>query len=97
MTRRSQHCRDERGIAIILALFMMLAMSVLGTSLMFVSKTETLSSHNYRLMSEARYGAESGVHVASNYLMIGAAVTEIPKKDEPAAGGGMSGGMGGMY
>jgi len=69
MTRRSQHCRDERGIAIILALFMMLAMSVLGTSLMFVSKTETLSSHNYRLMSEARYGAESGVHVASNYLM----------------------------
>jgi hypothetical protein len=61
--------RDERGIAIVLALFMMLAMSVLGTSLMFVSKTETLSSHNYRLMSQARYGAESGIHTASNYLL----------------------------
>jgi Tfp pilus assembly protein PilX len=59
----------EQGIAIVFALFMMLAMTVLGTSLMFVSKTETLSSHNYRLMSQARYGAESGIHVAANYLM----------------------------
>ena len=53
----------------VLALFMVMAMSVLGTSLMFVSKTETLSSHNYRLMSQTRYGAESGVHVAANYLL----------------------------
>jgi hypothetical protein len=59
----------EQGIAILIALFMMLALSVLGTSLMFVSKTETLSSHNYRLMSQARYGAESGIHKAANYLM----------------------------
>jgi Tfp pilus assembly protein PilX len=60
---------DERGIAIVVALFMMLAMSVIGTSLMFVSQTETLSTHNYRLMSQARYGAESGVHKAANYLL----------------------------
>jgi Tfp pilus assembly protein PilX len=60
---------NEHGIALVLALFMMLAMSVLGTSLMFVSKTETLSSHNYRLMSQARYGAESGIHQAANYLL----------------------------
>jgi len=70
--------RDEQGIAIILALFMMLAMSVLGTSLMFVSKTETLSSHNYRLMSQARYGAESGVHVAANYLLSAGYGTAMP-------------------
>ncbi|HUR32721.1 MAG TPA: pilus assembly PilX N-terminal domain-containing protein [Vicinamibacterales bacterium] len=63
------HRSGEQGIAIVIALFMMLAMSVLGTSLMFVSKTETLSSHNYRLMSQARYGAESGIHVAANYLL----------------------------
>jgi hypothetical protein len=68
-THSSSSTSDEQGIAIILALFMMLAMSVLGTSLMFVSKTETLSSHNYRLMSQARYGAESGVHKAANYLL----------------------------
>ena len=56
MTERS----NERGIAMIVALFMVLAMSVIGTSLMFVSQTETASSMNYRLMSQARYGAESG-------------------------------------
>ena len=67
IVRRSR--RDEQGIALVIALFMMLAMSVLGASLMFVSKTETLSSHNYRLMSQARYGAESGIHQATNYLL----------------------------
>jgi len=65
--RHSIH--GEQGIALVIALFMMLAMSVLGASLMFVSKTETLSSHNYRLMSQARYGAESGIHQAANYLL----------------------------
>lgn len=66
----STNDRDaERGIAIVLALFMMLAMSILGTSLMFVTQTETLASHNYRLTSQARYGAESGVHTSANYLL----------------------------
>lgn len=70
MTRRTRvREAQEHGIAMVLALFMMLAVSVLGTSLMFVSNTETLSSHNYRLMSQARYGAESGLHTAANYLL----------------------------
>src|SRR5262249_62153497 len=60
---------NERGIAMILALFLVLAASVLGSSLIFVTQTETLSSMNYRLMSQARYGAESGVHSAANYLL----------------------------
>jgi Tfp pilus assembly protein PilX len=60
---------NERGIAMIIALFMVLAMSVLGTTLMFVSQTETASSMNYRMMSQARYGAESGIHQATNYLL----------------------------
>ena len=53
----------------IIALFMVLAMSVLGMTLMFVSQTETASSMNYRMMSQARYGAESGIHQAANYLL----------------------------
>jgi chaperonin GroEL len=37
----------------------------------------------------------NALSVASNYLMIGAAVADLPKKDEPAMpGGGMGGGMG---
>ena len=47
----------------------MMALSVLGASLMFLAQTETASSTNYRLMSQARYGAESGVHKAINYLL----------------------------
>ena len=70
MKNNSPRARDsEQGIALVLALFMVLVMSVLGSSLVFVSQTETLSSHNYRLMSQARYGAESGLHKAANYLL----------------------------
>ena len=70
MKNNSPRGRDgEQGIALVLALFMVLVMSVLGSSLVFVSQTETLSSHNYRLMSQARYGAESGLHKAANYLL----------------------------
>ena len=60
---------DERGVALIMVLILMGIISVLGASLIMVSQTETWSSQNYRLMTEARYGAESGVHKAANYLM----------------------------
>ncbi len=60
---------NEDGVAMVFALFMVMILSVLGSSLMFVSQTETWSSHNYRLTSQARYAAESGVHRAANYLL----------------------------
>jgi hypothetical protein len=69
MMTASSSRSSERGIAMVLALFMVSILSVLGTSLMFVSQTETWSSYNYRLTSQARYGAESGIHVAANHLL----------------------------
>jgi hypothetical protein len=60
---------DERGIALVLSLFLTLAMSVVGGSLLFLSQTEALASMNYRLMAQARYGAESGIQHAVNYLL----------------------------
>lgn len=60
---------DERGLALVAALFLTLILSLIGSSLMFVARTETLSSLNYKTMSQGRYGAESGVHVAANHLM----------------------------
>jgi hypothetical protein len=60
---------NERGLAVVLAMFMTLVLSVLGTSVMFIGRTETLSSLNYTTMSQARYAAESGVHAAANYLL----------------------------
>lgn len=59
----------ERGIALVLSLFLMMTMSVLAASLLFLAQTETYASMNYRLMSQARYGAESGVHKTVNYLL----------------------------
>ena len=69
----------ESGIAMIIAMFMVLILSLLGSSLMFVSRTETMSSLNYQTMSQVRYAAESGVHSAANHILW----TYVP----PATGG----------
>jgi hypothetical protein len=60
---------NERGIALVLSLILVMTMSVMAASLMFLSQTETFASLNYRLMSQARYGAESGVHKTVNHLL----------------------------
>jgi len=50
-------------------MFMVLVVSLLGASLATVGRTETMSSLNYKTMSQARYAAESGLHSAANYLI----------------------------
>ena len=59
----------EKGAALIFAMVLILVLSVMAASLMFISQSETWSSLNYRLMTQARYGAEAGLHAAANYLM----------------------------
>jgi PilX N-terminal len=59
----------EKGAALIFAMVLILVLSVMAASLMFLSQSETWSSLNYRLMTQARYGAEAGLHAAANYLM----------------------------
>lgn len=61
--------RNDSGIAMVLALFLMSALSVLAASMMFLSQTETYATMNYRMMSQARYAAEAGIHRASNFLL----------------------------
>jgi len=58
----------DRGIALIITMFLMAALSALAVSLTFLSNTETASTRNYKTMSQARYGGEAGVHAAINYL-----------------------------
>jgi hypothetical protein len=72
MPDKHEHTDHERGIAIILALFLISAMSVLAASLMFLSQTETYASMNYRMMSQARYAGEGAVQKASDFLLDGA-------------------------
>jgi Tfp pilus assembly protein PilX len=60
---------NERGSALVLALILTLVLSVMGASLMFLSQSETWSSMNYRMMSQSRYGAESGLSMAADFLV----------------------------
>jgi Tfp pilus assembly protein PilX len=59
----------QKGIALILTLILLFVLSVMAVSLMFISQTETWSSLNYRLMSQARDGAEAGINSAANYIV----------------------------
>jgi hypothetical protein len=71
--------RDERGIAMVISLLMLLVMSALTTALLTIAQTESLSSRNYRTMTQARFAAESGVHKVVNYLLN----TYVPPGTDP--------------
>lgn len=60
---------NERGSALLFAVILVLVLSVMGVSLMFLSQSETWSSMNYRMMSQSRYGAESGMNLAADFLV----------------------------
>jgi Tfp pilus assembly protein PilX len=60
--------KNEKGVALILVLILLLVLSVMAVSLLFVAQSETWASMNYRMMTQARYGAEAGINQAANYL-----------------------------
>lgn len=83
---------DEKGVALILVMIMLAVLSVIAASLMAVSTADTASSMNYRLMTVARYGAETSVHRAANYLMSSAyAAVEPGTGADPLANYDMTG------
>jgi len=59
----------QKGVALLMTLVLVLVLSVMTASMMFLAQSETWSSLNYRLMTQARYGAEAGLHAAANYLI----------------------------
>jgi hypothetical protein len=61
--------RGEEGIAIVWTLCLLTLASIVGGALVVLSETETYASLNYRLMSQARYGAEAGIHKTANYIL----------------------------
>jgi len=64
-TNRMPH---ENGVALILALLVLLVLSTIGAALVFVTQTEIWSSANYRNMLQARYAAEAGAQSTVNWL-----------------------------
>jgi hypothetical protein len=63
------HRTSEEGAALILAVLFVLALSAVGSAMVILARTEALSSVNYKMMSQSRYAAESGVHKTINYLL----------------------------
>ena len=61
--------QKERGAALVLTLILLAVLSVMTVSLLFLSQSETWSTANYRLMSQARDGAEVAVNRAANFLV----------------------------
>jgi PilX N-terminal len=60
--------KNEKGVALILTLILLAVLSVMAISLLFIGQSETWGSMNYRLMTQARYGAEAGVNSAANWI-----------------------------
>lgn len=53
------HCRGERGVALLMAILIMLLLSAAGVALVALTSTETLIGASYRHAQEAAYGAEA--------------------------------------
>src|ERR1700758_771177 len=60
--------KNEKGVALILVMILLLVLSVMAVSLLFVGQSETWASMNYRMMTQARYGAEAGINQTANYI-----------------------------
>src|SRR5262245_17617130 len=84
-TLKSTDQSSEQGIALVMALLMVLAVSVLTSSLVMVARSEAMSSVSYTSMSQVRYGAESGIHAAANHLMFGYVAPTAASATDPLA------------
>jgi hypothetical protein len=58
----------ERGAALILAMILIAVISVMAASMIALSNTESWSTANYRMTSQARDGAEAAVYRAAHFL-----------------------------
>ena len=68
----------QRGVALILVLLAVLVLSTLAAAIVFTSRAETLSSYNFRIVSQAEYAAWAGIQRAVNYFNSAAYVPVTP-------------------
>lgn len=81
---------SERGVALVMALLMVLAVSIISSSLMIVARTEAFSSMSYTAMSQVRYGAESAIHATANHLLFTYAPPSAASASDPVVNYDMS-------
>ncbi len=68
MRTRFKRNHREAGVALIIALLVLLILSVLAAAIIFVTQTETWAAANNRSMVQARYAAEAGAQKTLNFL-----------------------------
>jgi hypothetical protein len=66
--------KNEKGIALIVALMILLVLTLLGISSINTSTYETSLAGNQRIGTDAFYAAEAGLQVAFNQLPLATAV-----------------------
>ncbi len=74
--KNNLQCQGQRGVALIMTLFVLVTLSLLGLGLMTTSTLESKINMNSRSLHQAYYGAEAGLEEAT-YRMIGSAVNPI--------------------
>ena len=60
--------KNQKGVALIIALVVLFLLSALAASLIFVTQSEMWASANYRLLTQSRYAAEAGAQSAVNWF-----------------------------
>jgi Tfp pilus assembly protein PilX len=67
-TKTTPRWKDERGASLLIALITLIVVSLLATGLIFVTRTETVTSANYTELAQARYAAEAGIQRTINWM-----------------------------
>ncbi len=70
--------RDDRGIVLILVLLVIMVLSVMATSFLFLSGTEVNISRNSQVVTQSFYAAEAGIDTAINQLPNTNAINQTP-------------------
>jgi hypothetical protein len=78
VTHFGRQARDESGIALIVAVILLLLMSALGLNALRHSGSEASESSRARRKDSTFYGAEAGLHLAQIRLLDGWGGTGLP-------------------
>src|ERR1700720_4539183 len=70
-THKQIHRTSERGVALLIAIFVLLIIGAVGVALILSSSTETSIAANYRTATQAFYAAKAGLEEGRGRLWAG--------------------------
>jgi hypothetical protein len=61
--------KSQKGAALVLTMILIAVLTVMTASMMVLSQSEGWSTHNFKMMSQARDAAEAGLNRSAHFLM----------------------------